>query len=268
MSCAIEDCYIGQFPLKLCQVTVIVKRHSKSRGICVCYTAWKTSESSISLSLPPCRLRSSPETGSQVASNPLCRWGLPALACWSLCLCLPNDRIMGVSHQAKLHFLSSVPQDLVPSSAKFAILISHQCLIVHCSDGWVLESNVIFFDGCNLSPQNFCYLLDHRMSHTPWKFTSTLEAATRQPSLSLTDELFSFTVNCMTDSESLLFEWGKICDVAQAGLNLELPSLPYLPKSGDPRASQHSWLHSGMPFLVHHVHYHLQFNQWGKSRAL
>lgn len=32
MSCATVDWYRGQFPLELCQITVIVKRHSKAVG--------------------------------------------------------------------------------------------------------------------------------------------------------------------------------------------------------------------------------------------
>lgn len=73
MSCVIEDCYIGQFPLKLCQVTVIVKRHSESGGICVlhCMENLGKQHLLITASLSPTVL--APETGSQIASNPLCR---------------------------------------------------------------------------------------------------------------------------------------------------------------------------------------------------
>lgn len=145
-----------------------------------------------------------------------------ALACWRFRLCLPSDRITGVGHQAELHFLSSAPHGPVPSSAKSAILISHPCLkiIVHCSDGWILKSNVIFFfNGCNPSPQNFCYLLDHRMGHTPWKrnlhtWSQQCGSLASSPSL---HELFSSRVNYTTALESLLCE-------ARSAVSLRLAS--------------------------------------------
>lgn len=88
MSCATLECYRGQFSLKLCQVTVIVKRHSKSSGICLRYTARKTTASGISLSqaashyhcIPVCYGPCPSETGSQAASSPQCRWGWPSHA--------------------------------------------------------------------------------------------------------------------------------------------------------------------------------------------
>lgn len=65
-----------------------------------------------------------------------------------------------------------------------------------------------FFNGCNPSPQNFCYLLDHRMSHIPWKLNlDTWSQQCGSLASSLTShELLSFRVNCVIDLESLFLE--------------------------------------------------------------
>lgn len=122
-----------------------VKRHSKSGGICLCYTASPSHCIPVSYGPRP--------SGDRVSSSlkPTVKVRL-ALTHWPLCL--PNDGITDVSHHAELHSVkcSSWP---VPSSAKSAILISHQCLkiVAYCSDGWILNSNVIFLMVVTLTPE-------------------------------------------------------------------------------------------------------------------
>lgn len=167
MSCAIEDCYIGQFPLKFCQVTVIklkaLKKWWDLPALHCMENLWKQH---LLLMASLSVLVLAPETGSEVASDPLCRWGWPwhadpsAPASPMIGLWVPATRLSYTFCQVFLMTLCQAQQNCY--SYLTSVFKNNSALFC-----WLnFKTQCDFYDGCNPSPQSFCYLLDHSMSHT------------------------------------------------------------------------------------------------------
>lgn len=110
MSCATVDWYRGQFSLKLCQVTVILKGTQKQWDLPALHRTENHSK-------PHLAITASLSVNGPCPSETV--WVRLALTCSSFCLCLHSDGILSVSHRA--HFLSTVPHDLVPNLLLFHI---------------------------------------------------------------------------------------------------------------------------------------------------
>jgi hypothetical protein len=193
-----------------------VKRHSESSGICLCYTAWKTTESSVSLALHPCPLRQGLKEASihcvgETGLGMLTLLPLPPQ--WQDHGCRPPG---WVTLPVKCSSWPCAKLSKICYSSFTSMFKNNSALF------WWLNFKIqcdFFLNGCNPSPQNFCYLLDHRMGHTPWKrnlhtWSQQCGSLASSPSL---HELFSSRVNYTTALESLLCE-------ARSAVSLRLAS--------------------------------------------